>query len=385
MSKKFISQIINQNFIYPNNEVSEYDQEIVQDINDNSITGTLNSFSGVTLTYTGLTFTMNYTWNRNNGEPFIRNSSTVSLVSVHMLAPGQDYYQPWRCIHSTTSSDDSVSTVTESVTFSVSPYHMGLFTFPSGTYYFDVRFIGHRNVYPVCLTLPLTVIPEPTPTPTPTIGTDCYTYAVSNISGGSRTVTYTPCGGTSTSVSVPGGGDLNLGCVQENSVSGSVIIIQGEICIPSSGTPTPTPTSTPTPTPTEIPASYSIARVGACNPSQIETTYSITGQTGDTVVLRADFGGAFNASSAGSSATVTIGGTNTQSTSCFYSGTQYFSLSPTYTFTMPSTTTTFQTSAVTYEADETMTSLNVVIVSVNGVSNGATVNGCRGDSTGGPC
>ena len=324
MSKKFISQIINQNFIYPNNEVSEYDQEIVQDINDNSITGTVNVFSTGTLSYTGLTFTMNYTWNRNSGEPFIRNSSTVSLVSVHMLAPNQDYYQPWRCIHSTTSSDQNVSTVTESVTFTVLPSNMGLTSFISGTYYFDIRFIGHRNVYPVCLTLPLTVTLAPTSTPTST-----------------PTVTPTPSGPTAT----------------------------------------PTPTVTPTPTP----ASYSIARVGACNPSQISTTYSITGQTGDTVVVRADFGGAFNASAAGSSATVTIDGGGTQSTSCFYSGTQYFSLSPTRTFTMPSTTTTISTSAVTYEADESMTNLTVTIVSVNGIANGAYVSGCRGDSTGGPC
>jgi hypothetical protein len=153
----------------------------------------------------------------------------------------------------------------------------------------------------------------------------------------------------------------------------------------STSTTTTTTSSTSTTTTTSAPIA-SIFRVGSCVPNQISTDYTVYAPPGSTVILRADFGGSFVASSAGSSASVTIGGFNNQSTSCYYSGTQYFSLAPTYTFTMGSGGSQIvSTSANTYEADETNTSLTVVIVSVDGIANGAYVSGCRGDSTGGPC
>ena len=323
MSRKYIRQIINQNFVYPNNEVSEYDIELVQDINDNSVSGSINSFSATTVNTTGITITMNYTWNLNGAEPFIRNSNTLSLISVHMMSPIQLYYKPWRTVYNRSTTGVTSTTVTETVTFTVLPSQLQLTSFTSGMYYFEVRFIGHTAVLPICYNQSLTVT-GPTPTPTPT-----------------STPTPTPSGST------------------------------------------PTPTATPTPTST--PATYSIARVGSCIPNQIATTYSITGRTGDTVLVRATFSGQITASSAGSSAVVTIDGGETESTSCFYSGNHTFTLTPERTFIMPSNTTTISTSAVTYEADETLTNLNVQIVSVNGVPNGASTNGCRGDSTGGPC
>ena len=52
---------------------------------------------------------------------------------------------------------------------------MGLTSFTNGVYYFEVRFIGHTSIYPVCLSLNLvastpapTATPAPTPTPTVT-------------------------------------------------------------------------------------------------------------------------------------------------------------------------------------------------------------------------
>lgn len=149
-------------------------------------------------------------------------------------------------------------------------------------------------------------------------------------------------------------------------------------------TPTYTPTVTLTPTLTPAPPTNTITRVGSCGPSQISTSYTITGQAGDVVIVRADFGGAIVGSSNGSSATVSFG-SGGSSTSCYYSGTNYFSLTTSATYTMVGSTLTIQTSAVTYEADETMTNLVVTIVSVNGIASGVSTNGCRGDSTGGPC
>jgi len=202
MSRKYIKQQIFQDFVYPNNEVKQYDVDnIVHDLNENSVNGTVNSFSATTVSSSSITITYGTTWNLNNAEPWIRNSNNLAIYSIHMLAPGQDYFKPWRVVQSRSSLTTNLTTFTESgVTFTVTPSNVGLTTFTDGTYYFEVRFIGHRSIYPVCLSLNI-VAPTPTPTPTPT-----------------RTPTLTP---TST---------------------------------PSiTTTPTPTPTDTPTPTPTPNP------------------------------------------------------------------------------------------------------------------------------------
>jgi hypothetical protein len=169
MSKKYIRQEILQDFVYPNNDVSQYDIDVVQNINDNSVSGTLNSLSATTFNSTGLTLTFNYTWNLNGAEPWIRNSNTLSLVSIHMLAPGQDYYKPWRIVASVASTTNITGTTFTGTltTATITPSSVGLTTFTAGTYYFEFRFIGHLSVYPVCANLDLTPI-TPTPTPTPT-------------------------------------------------------------------------------------------------------------------------------------------------------------------------------------------------------------------------
>jgi hypothetical protein len=206
MSRKYIRQQILQDFVYPNNEVSQYDVDnIVHDINDNSVSGTVNSFSATTFNSTGLTISYNITWNLNGAEPWIRNSNVLGILSVHMLAPNQNYYKPWRIVTSLGNANISLTTLTETNSFTVTPSQMGLSTFTNGTYYFEVRFIGHRSIYPVCVNLNLLL---PTPTPTPTV---------------TPTVTATP---TPTG---PG----------------------------PTPTPTITPTSTITPTPTEEIYSYS--------------------------------------------------------------------------------------------------------------------------------
>ena len=165
MSRKYISQVISQNFVYPNNRVTEYDNEIVHDINDNSVSGVVTTFSATTFNSTGLTISYNCTWNKNNADPYISGAGVLNLFSVHMMAEGQDYYKPFRMVMFSTDPLITATTRTKSGTFSVTPSMMGLTTFSSGTYYFEVRFIGKRAIYPVCVTLNLT---PPTPTPTPT-------------------------------------------------------------------------------------------------------------------------------------------------------------------------------------------------------------------------
>ena len=248
MSKKYISQIINQNFVYPNNEVSEYDIELVQDINDNSVTGSVDAFTITFSSSSRLSISMNYTWNLNGAEKFVRSSNRMSIISVHAMSPTQQYYKPFRTVFEVSLTDLSLTTYSQTgLTFDLLPSDLGLSSFTQGTYNFEVRFIGHTSIYPICLTVPVTFTPGPTPTPTPTPGPNCYEYTVVNLGGSTRSVTYTPCTGTQTTVNVPGGGELYLGCVREGSIFGNVTIIQGPLC---GGTPTPTPTSTPTPTPT---------------------------------------------------------------------------------------------------------------------------------------
>ena len=173
MSRKYIREQIVENFIYPNNDQPEYGMEIVHNINNNSVSGDVVSFSAVTATYSGITFSMNYTWNRNGAETFIRNSNLLSLCSVHMTVPNALNFKPWIVIDAQSTSGTTSSTFTDTVSFSVVPAQFDVAAFENGTYYFEVRFIGHRAIYPVCLSLYITtgyspITPEPTPTPTPT-------------------------------------------------------------------------------------------------------------------------------------------------------------------------------------------------------------------------
>jgi hypothetical protein len=85
-----------------------------------------------------------------------------------MLAPGQVYYKPWRVVHSLTSSDTTGTTLNFTGTFSVTPTDLGLSLFGPGEIYFEIRFIGHRAILPICYSATSSLPPTPTPTPTPT-------------------------------------------------------------------------------------------------------------------------------------------------------------------------------------------------------------------------
>jgi len=155
---KYVTQINNTNFVYPNYDIAEYDVEIIQDINDNSVSGTISNFvvSG-TPTTTSITFTHDWTWSKNGAQPFISTSGQIHLLSVHLIAGGQTYYKPWRCVDLVTSGTTTGTTYSGSNTVTVTPSMMGLTTFSSGTYYFEIRMIGLKSIYPICQTLSITV------------------------------------------------------------------------------------------------------------------------------------------------------------------------------------------------------------------------------------
>jgi hypothetical protein len=155
---KYIPQLNNQNFVYPNYDLAEYDVDVIQDINEYSVSGTVTNFvvSG-TSTTTGITFTHDYTWSKNSAQPFISTSGNLHLLSVHMIAGGQTYYKPWRLVDLVTTIYTGTTTDSGSNTVTVTPSMMGLTTFSSGTYYFEIRMIGLKSIYPICQTLSITV------------------------------------------------------------------------------------------------------------------------------------------------------------------------------------------------------------------------------------
>jgi hypothetical protein len=155
---KYIPQLNETNFVYPNFEIAEYDVDIVHNLNNFSVSGTVTNFvvSGTART-TGITFTHDWSWSKNGAEPFISSSGQIHLLSVHMLAGGQTYFKPWRLVDIVTSGTTGSTTYSGSNTVTVTPSMMGLTTFSSGTYFFEIRMIGLKSIYPICQTLSITV------------------------------------------------------------------------------------------------------------------------------------------------------------------------------------------------------------------------------------
>jgi hypothetical protein len=158
MSTRYIPQINETNFVFPNYDIAEYDVDIIHDINNLSVSGTVSNFivSGTPRT-SGITFTYDYTWSKNGAETFISLAGNLHLLSIHMMAAGQTYYKPWRLITFIATGVTTNSTYSGSSQVSVSPSALGLTAFTSGTYYFEIRMIGLKSIYPICQTLSITV------------------------------------------------------------------------------------------------------------------------------------------------------------------------------------------------------------------------------------
>lgn len=171
MSKKYISQVNNHNFIYPNNTVAEYDVDIIHDINDNSVSGTTSNLVISGATATGITVSFNWTWSKNNAEPYISPvTGNIMLLSVHMTAPSDSYFNTWRMVENVSNATTGNTTYSGTTTFSLTPsqYNPATTAFTNGVYNFEIRMIGHRAVFPICSSFTVSTITPPTPTPTRT-------------------------------------------------------------------------------------------------------------------------------------------------------------------------------------------------------------------------
>ena len=197
MSKKYITDVINNNFVYPNNTQYELGQEVVQNINQNQQTGTVNSF---TATASGSNISISYqvTTNLNNAEQFKTVTGQTSLFSIHMMVAGEVAFKPWKLISSYTALNPPQTGVT-SGSVTVTPASMGVPYFLNGDYYFEIRFIGQNSIYPVTISrtvsgLPAPPTPTPTPSPTPTSTPTVTPTPVPNIYTSGVTINVTDTG-----------------------------------------------------------------------------------------------------------------------------------------------------------------------------------------------
>lgn len=238
MGRKYIGNQSDINYVYPNNVINQYDVEIIHDINDNCVSGTVTNFSATTFNSTGMTLSFTYSWSRNGAERHTISSGVNSYISLHgMMQTGTDgnyqvYYSPWRMLYNITGSTN-VDTVSGTVTTGVlTPAMFGVSSFQTQPYHFEFRMIGATCVQPICQTLNLT-LPSATPTPTPS-------------PTATRTPTPTPTiTNTPTPTPTPGGPTFTPTPTNTPTPTPT-----------PTGTPTVTPTLTPTPTPTVDPNFY---------------------------------------------------------------------------------------------------------------------------------
>ena len=319
MSNKYIAQINNDNFVFPNNRLAEYDVEIIHDLKDDSVQGVITGFSPLTFSGSpaniGVSFT--YQWSLNGAEPFISNDGKLNILSVHMQSPDKQYYKPWICVGTVQDNNVNLTYKTDTFLVWVTPQMMGQSSFGSGTYYFEIRFIGHRAIFPVSVSANLT-LPTPTPTPTTTIGTPtptptgaptftptptptptgpcaCVAINVTGATGGPEPVfaniEYNNCFGVLTAEAFATNG-IRYRCID---YTGSVIqvfssngltydIASGfscsagtcptDIVVTQTPTPTPTPTATsvvPTATPTPTPTATGVPPTNTPTPTPTAT------------------------------------------------------------------------------------------------------------------
>ena len=173
MSRKYIGQINNSSFVFPNNYLAEYDQEIIHDLDPQSIEITTFTVNSVTGTTNLLTVNFDYGIDFNGAQKFLSDDTAgfANIFTIHMLAPNQVYYKPWRTVYFNENVSGNTLYTGATQSFSVTSTQMGLGTsgFTNGTYVFEFRAIGKKQVVTALATVTVSTIPVPTPTPTATV------------------------------------------------------------------------------------------------------------------------------------------------------------------------------------------------------------------------
>jgi hypothetical protein len=170
MSKKYIAQINNTNFVFPNYKLAEYDVEIIHELKENSVSGTTSGFD-MSYSSGNISISFTYQWYLNSAEPFISNDGKLNILSLHIMTNDKKYFKPWICVGLIQDNNTSLTYKTDTQNFVVTPQMVGQTSFTNGTYFAEIRMMGHRAVFPINYSdtvSGITVTPTPTPTVTPT-------------------------------------------------------------------------------------------------------------------------------------------------------------------------------------------------------------------------
>ena len=167
MSYNYIKQNQTKNFIYPNNTLEEYDINIIHNIDNDAVSGSISGFTA-TASSGNINIQFSYVWNLNGAIPFINSQNQLSILSFQMMDTNVKYFQPFRVVGYVQDANVNLSTKTGTANFTITPAMLGVATITTGTYNFEVRMIGKLQVYPICGEFPI-VVSTPTNTPTPTI------------------------------------------------------------------------------------------------------------------------------------------------------------------------------------------------------------------------
>lgn len=172
MSRKYIGQVNTTNFVFPNNVLAEYDQEIIHDLDPQPIEITTFTVNSVTGTTNALTVNFDYGIDFNGAEKFLSDDSAgfANIFTIHMLAPNQQYYKPWRTVNfnENVSGNELYTGASQSFVISSTNMGLGLSGFTNGTYVFEFRAIGKKQVVVKTVSITVSTLPVPTPTPSPT-------------------------------------------------------------------------------------------------------------------------------------------------------------------------------------------------------------------------
>jgi len=169
MSNKYIGQVNNQSFLYPNNYLAEYDIDIIHEINNNSVIGIIQNFT-TTLSADKLilNISFDFEWIRNNAEVFRMADGSLAVFSVHIIE-NNTYFKPNQTVNYYSQTGATPDTIVDNVSidehFEYDGYDYS--PWPEDTFYYEIRFIGRRAIYPIMGSFTVTY-PPPTPTPTPT-------------------------------------------------------------------------------------------------------------------------------------------------------------------------------------------------------------------------
>ena len=132
MANKYIAQVENKNFVFPNNDLFEYDVDIIHDINNNSVTGSVSNFV-VNITGPTMTIDFDYHWALNGAERQLLSGGDISIMSLHIMFPDKQYFKPWLCIDNISDENNEITSKTG--------HQQTIYTqaggFPQGTYVFE--------------------------------------------------------------------------------------------------------------------------------------------------------------------------------------------------------------------------------------------------------